>query len=120
MVKLTSRTCCSTVRSSRAALPPTKVRYCIISFVVSVLPAPLSPLTRMDWLRDSFTIALINSANPNEINKFYRNSALQFNHAVTPTCTMHQLLRKHVDSTPLIGHPYIAPSCTRCTGEAAS
>lgn len=57
-ITLTSRTCCSTVLSSVAARPPTKVRYCIISFVVSVFPAPLSPLTNIDWLRASFIMAL--------------------------------------------------------------
>lgn len=54
----TSRTCCSTVRPSVAARPPRKARYCISIFVVSVLPAPLSPLTRIELLFPSFIMAL--------------------------------------------------------------
>lgn len=57
-LKVTSRTCCSTERISPIARPPTKVRYRIMSLVVSVFPAPLSPLTSMDWLWFSLTIAL--------------------------------------------------------------
>ena len=56
--KLTSKTCCSTVLPSVADLPPMNARYLMSIFVVSVLPAPLSPLTKMDWLPFSFIIAL--------------------------------------------------------------
>jgi hypothetical protein len=55
---VTSRTCCSTERVLPVARPPTKVRYRMMSLVVSVFPAPLSPLTNMDWLRFSPTTAL--------------------------------------------------------------
>lgn len=55
----TSRTCCSTVLPSVPDRPPMNARYLISIFVVSVLPAPLSPLTKMDWLPCSFIIALI-------------------------------------------------------------
>ena len=47
---LTSSTCDSTVRPVVLDLPPTPARYSITSFVVSVFPAPDSPLMRMDWL----------------------------------------------------------------------
>ena len=54
----TSRTCCSTVRPSVPDLPPMNARYLMSIFVVSVLPAPLSPLTNMDWLPWSLISAL--------------------------------------------------------------
>lgn len=54
----TSRTCCSTVRPSVPDLPPMNARYLMSIFVVSVLPAPLSPLTKMDWLPWSLISAL--------------------------------------------------------------
>ena len=41
-----ARACCSTLSPSLMAPPvPIQARYCMISFAVSVLPAPLSPLT---------------------------------------------------------------------------
>ena len=51
-------TCCSTVRFSspplapapgEAACPPRKARKFMMSLLVSVLPAPLSPLISTDW-----------------------------------------------------------------------
>ena len=56
--EITSRTCCSTVRPSVAARPPRKARYCINILVVSVFPAPLSPLTSIELLFPSFIIPL--------------------------------------------------------------
>lgn len=56
---LTSRTCCSTVLPSVPDLPPINARYLISIFVVSVFPAPLSPLTKIDWLPCSLIIDLI-------------------------------------------------------------
>jgi len=61
--KLTSKTCCSTVLPSVTDLPPMNARYLMSIFVVSVLPAPLSPLTKMDWLPCSFIIALVFEIN---------------------------------------------------------
>lgn len=61
--KLTSKTCCSTVLPSVPDLPPMNARYLMSIFVVSVLPAPLSPLTRIDWLPCSFIIALVNGTS---------------------------------------------------------
>uniref|UniRef100_A0A0A9E261 Myo1 n=1 Tax=Arundo donax TaxID=35708 RepID=A0A0A9E261_ARUDO len=55
---LDSRTCCSTVLAPVPDLPPRNARYLINNFVVSVLPAPLSPLTKMELLFPSFIICL--------------------------------------------------------------
>jgi hypothetical protein len=49
-LQLTPGTCCSTLRlpvasASSAEYPPIHARYCMISLLVSVFPAPLSPLT---------------------------------------------------------------------------
>lgn len=39
-------TCCSTLSPSLSTPPlPIQARYCMMSFAVSVFPAPLSPLT---------------------------------------------------------------------------
>lgn len=54
----TSRTCCSTVRPSVPDRPPMNARYLMSILVVSVLPAPLSPLTRIAWLAWSLMSAL--------------------------------------------------------------
>lgn len=57
--QITSRTCCSTdLLPSPSVRPPIKARYCISILVLSVLPAPLSPLTRIAWLIPSFIICL--------------------------------------------------------------
>ena len=50
MGALTSSTCCCTDLPPDWALPPINARYCIRLLVLSVLPAPLSPLTNMAWL----------------------------------------------------------------------
>lgn len=54
----TSSTCCSTVLPSAATLPPICARNCISILVLSVLPAPLSPLTKIAWLIPSLIICL--------------------------------------------------------------
>jgi len=53
----TSSTCASTLCSS-LALPYVRQGTAVSSLVVSVLPAPLSPLTRMDWLCPFMRISL--------------------------------------------------------------
>lgn len=68
---LASRTCCSTVRPSTPDRPPKCARYLISIFVVSVFPAPLSPLTNIELLFPSFIIALVS-----HIDRLHQSSAV--------------------------------------------
>ncbi len=73
----TSRTCCSAVRPSAAARPPTYANYCMINFVVFCFPCPTLPthqyrlaLFLIDrcpatWHRD-WTLSISNNMNPTQ------------------------------------------------------
>jgi hypothetical protein len=60
-----------------AARPPKNARYLISIFVVSVLPAPLSPLTKMELLFPSMTIALNLTKNFIDYASIYKENDME-------------------------------------------
>lgn len=111
----TSRTCCSTVRPSVAFLPPKYARNRISILVVSVLPAPLSPLTRMELLFPSWTMALESSKDVVSTHASKKKRVL-----LTITCKRYLQLQIHGDSILQMVLPCIVASYEHHTNEVAS
>lgn len=127
----TSKTCCSTVRPSVPDLPPMNARYLMSIFVVSVLPAPLSPLTNIDWLPCSLIIALkiiiSNKTVKNISHSMNATSWLSNDHRLqlheehsVRTCNKHPQSQRDGGWAPQRWRLCTAPSCARHTDEAAS
>lgn len=120
----TSRTCCSTVLPSVPEVPPMKARYRISIFVVSVLPAPLSPLTKMDWLPCSFIIALIieNDRISLQIYAFISSAHCNTIDLLNCRCTCNNRPQQQKDVGLALQKwlLYIAPSCGHRTSVAVS
>lgn len=109
----TSRTCCSTVRPSTPDRPPRYARYRISIFVVSVLPAPLSPLTRMELLFPSLIIALFVEI----VNILCKGRGRKDGRIYDITCTQHLQLQKHEGSILQMQLLYTVPSYEYHTDE---
>lgn len=114
----TPRTCCSTVRPSVAARPPRKARYRISILVVSVLPAPLSPLTRIELLFPSWTIALY-PAKAVQYITLIRQTIIVINVLkLGGTCKQHLRWQRHEGLILQMALPCIVASCVNHTNEA--
>jgi len=95
--------------------------------VVSVLPAPLSPLTRIAWLPWSLINALKflhywhkeerRSASLQPMNRIVSTEIMDQN---TQTCSRRLRSRRDTGWAPQSWRPCTAPSCARRTGEAAA
>ncbi|CAL9049505.1 unnamed protein product [Musa banksii] len=88
-----------------------KARYLMSIFVVSVLPAPLSPLTKIDWLPWSFMIALILPQWQFHISTLQLECDDSTLNSLHTTCSKHLQLQKDEDLAHRKQHPCTVPSC---------